>query len=499
MSLRLVMICLLTCCAWNAYAVASSEDYAEQLAKTDLTSADEVFMLAAWCKEGGLHFSASKHFKQALKIDPDHQPTRDALGYVWYDKRWVHKSRVPGASNPRPATGKGGGRSKPGRPGPSTADVDWDLRLPERSSEPDARWLINIIAEMNTVGNFAPEMEQAWRTLLLPQYLPYSGNELAHALSDPSFTDIYGATQFVQTCLQSDDPAKQAQGKMVYPFVVKASERVTDGEELYYFALVVGQAGDKRAVPRMIDMLDGEGDAQAGAMAALSMLTLIPEDEVTKDRAQTWWNRYHSASDGEIYGHLLKSADPLVRLGACDRLYPEQDPRIVPTLIDICKSDNGPAFDGAVTLLRTISASDWGLAKSELSPDEKAERIERLEEWWDTEGAKFTFVEFRNLAPVDAATSNAQTAETWIRELTSLDQGAARAAQDRLLQAGNDAVPALIDALESSDGIRSAKARDLLRTITKQNFGFEPNRGSKAEREQAVASWKAWAKEQQLL
>lgn len=477
------------------HAAASTDEYEAELAGVDLDHPDAVYQLAMWCRENGLHYKASRHFKQALALDPDHQPTRNALGQVWYDRRWVHKSRVPGLTADDDDDDDGASRPapRPRTPGPEADEVDWGLdeELPPLD-DPQSKWLSKIVADMNTAGNYSAEMERAWRTLLLDDYVALSGTVLAHTLQEPAFTDIYGPSQFVLAAYESDDPDKRAQADLVLPYLVRASHRVEDAEELYFFAIAVANVGDRRVIPRLIQLLDAGGDAAAGARAALHTLTLMNEDTIDVDSAEEWWDRYHNASDAEIYGNQLDHRDPMVRLAACRRLYPTQDRRIVPTLIEIAENHEGAPLHGAVDLLERITATDWNLRRA--TPENKGELIEKLEAWWAEEGDGFVFVEFRGRKPAagDVSARQARGVPLWINQLTSLERETANAAHDSLRHAGLKAVPALIDALEGGDRVRAGKARDLLRTITSQNFGYEPNRGTDDARQAAIAAWREW-------
>ncbi len=51
--------------------------------------ANDQFELAAWCDERGLRAERLKHLKRAIKLDPDHKPSRLALGYVRLGALWV--------------------------------------------------------------------------------------------------------------------------------------------------------------------------------------------------------------------------------------------------------------------------------------------------------------------------------------------------------------------------------------------------------------------------
>ena len=253
-----------------------------------------------------------------------------------------------------------------------------------------------------------------------------------------------------QECMKSGDPEQVAIARRLVPFMVHASNRVTDPEELFFFGMFAGTLGDKRVVPRLIELLKMGGDAAEGAKAGLSLLTLIPEEEVTAEKAQDWWARYHSANDSEIFGEQLSARDAMVRLAACRRLYPEQDSRIVPTLIDILKKhSSGAQKHGSVDLLKQITGSDWDLSEDQ-PPEQWKTRIERLEAWWKENGKTFIFMEFRDqMNQASGPVAKPDFSKSWLNDLSSLDQEAARAAYDGLMRMGDEAVPMLIENLDN--------------------------------------------------
>lgn len=498
--LALCALFALSICPTALDAAAPRDAYEERLAATDADNADQLYLLGKWCSENGYVFKSKRHYSQALKVDPDHQATRDAMGYVWYDDEWVHKSRVPGGLAPKEQEEARvqARRGAPGRPGPAAGEIDWDLTIPPFAAEGHAAWLGKMTAQMNRSDNYSGEMDSAWRTLMMPQYIESAVPAMATALMDPGFKDLYGAVMLGSELRKTGEGANLARARALLPFVVKASERVSDSEELYFFGLFAGAVGDKRAVPRLIELLGKGGDAADGAKAGISMITMIPEDEVTAELAQEWWNRWHQSDDGEIFGAQLEDANPMVRIKAAERLYPEQDPRIVPTLIEVLKRHDGPTKHAAIRLLTRITGNDWDLSGN-LPPDEQRARVQRLADWWDENKHTFTFLEFRGQMTTGGdggREPKRDSRQVWIRQLSSMDPEEERSAYDGLLRAGEAAVEPLIDALESEDGIRRGKARDLLRTITRQNFGYEPIQGSEDERREAIARWRAWAAEQ---
>ncbi len=65
-------------------------------------------------------------------------------------------------------------------------------------------------------------------------------------------------------------------------------------------------------------------------------------------------------------------------------------------------------------------------------------------------------------------------------------------AEANLRAAGLAAVPALVSGLENSAAIIRRRCNEILKVITKQDFGFDAH-GPEADRAKAVASWKAWS------
>ena len=141
MSLRIFLLSLLAC------VCLSGAEYDEKLAATDTSNPDELYALAVWCKENGLHRSYSKHLKEALKIDPNHYPSQTARGYVMYDGKWVHKSRVPGFKEPDETTTVGGtgATRRPAGPAPTADQINWDLSIPANPTPENGKFLAGML------------------------------------------------------------------------------------------------------------------------------------------------------------------------------------------------------------------------------------------------------------------------------------------------------------------------------------------------------------------
>jgi len=65
------------------------ELYKRQLEEIDEDDADALYSLAVWCRDVGLKEEAKELFERVLKINPDYEEARWALGYIFRDGRWV--------------------------------------------------------------------------------------------------------------------------------------------------------------------------------------------------------------------------------------------------------------------------------------------------------------------------------------------------------------------------------------------------------------------------
>ncbi|RKY19135.1 MAG: hypothetical protein DRP63_01105, partial [Planctomycetota bacterium] len=76
------------------HAPTVEEEYRKRLKQTPDDDAQKQYELAQWCKKFGLEGRARYHLFKALTADPDHAPTRIALGYVRYGGAWLPKKQV---------------------------------------------------------------------------------------------------------------------------------------------------------------------------------------------------------------------------------------------------------------------------------------------------------------------------------------------------------------------------------------------------------------------
>ncbi len=69
---------------------ATKEDeYAEKAKGLSARDADGHFKLGLWCQTEGLVSQAKKEFQAAIKVDPDHEGARTALGFERVDGQWL--------------------------------------------------------------------------------------------------------------------------------------------------------------------------------------------------------------------------------------------------------------------------------------------------------------------------------------------------------------------------------------------------------------------------
>jgi HEAT repeat protein len=61
----------------------------DQLLPKMPNTADGHWQIAEWCKEAGLTANRKSHLERVLKLEPDHEGARTALGYSRYGSRWM--------------------------------------------------------------------------------------------------------------------------------------------------------------------------------------------------------------------------------------------------------------------------------------------------------------------------------------------------------------------------------------------------------------------------
>lgn len=502
---RLTLAALLAACA-----SLPAEDYQDRLKETDLRDPDAVYELAMWCGENRREREKLTHLREIIKMAPDHGAAREALGFVLYKGVWTHKSRVPagavgGSGAPgQPGMGNPAGLpAGPAGPGPSAGQIEWSLAPlthPDIDS-PRGDHVRSWIEKIQGVGNQTNVMESGWRTLLMEEHFDLAIPILSQGMAEGRYTDCFAPAMMIDDLRRSKDP-RLAQAEKLLPFIIAvASKGGASKEDQQVAAMVAGSSGQKKALPWLIGLMgDSDEFTRSAASQAVSAITFLPEQGLNKEKAQEWWDRYHNQPDSAIYGQLLESKDPMTRYGACERLYREQDRRILPVLAGLLRSDNRTAAIRSVALIQRISGNDWGLYEAE--GELRENMIAQYENWVKTESNRFTWIEFRQAElPAGAAPRANPTDEAGqaIAQLSSVQSTDVLAAENRLraLEA-KVAVPALIQGLLGGDPITMNKCNTLLREITKQNFGFDPL-ADEPTRKAAAARWKQWADQEYAL
>jgi len=373
----LLLLCFLAGLAWG-------ESYEDRLAQTDIDDPDQRYELAMWCKQRKMHRTAHKHFKAVLDTNPDHVPTRREMGYIRIEDEWVHLSRVP--ANMRPGnraedgtdaeSGDGGGEIPLSTgPGPKASDIEWDLTLP-REPEGLQRYATHVDRYISKLEREST-MWDAIATLMLPEHREVAAYRLAHRTREGSSGLTYGIAMFMIELRRKGGPRGVQMAEDLVPFLVASARNESNPDALYAFCTTVGQYGEKKAVPRLIQLLDHPNeDVVDGARTAIQAITFLAYDEIDADSAQAWWDRYHAASDALIYGQALEDDNPEARLNACKRLYQSQDKRIVPVLADLVADENvNLAFASAISSPRSPDRTGGSPVKSRSTGGRRSREI----------------------------------------------------------------------------------------------------------------------------
>jgi len=491
--LRTISVLLLAIIAATGWA----ETLDERIKATDLSNADQVFELGKWCAANNLPTKARQYYNQAVKLDKDHEGARNMLGQARVGDKWV--SAKAAGVEAKPAAGPGGAAPADRRasgPGPTAAQIVWDLTLP-KDPNPQATFINSYIERAATAGNDSREMDISVATMKMADHLPYAVPRLCAALLRPGFKDLYAGSSLVMELLKDGD---QAKAKQLLPFLTKASEQVTDSEDLATFAFAAGLLKDKRVLPRLIELLEsGDDEVKAAAADGVAGITLLPREQITADRAKQWWDLNHNISDQQTYQEQLNSRDPRVAVEAAKALYQYRDRAIVPVLIRLLRSDERLVCSEAIEVIRQITGSTWSYDPTG-SPEQRKKRADELEKWWKEEQFRFRWIDEIKAESANAAspTAAADPATEWVRQLGSVAGNEAASAEGNLVGGSTKSVPALIAGMDNPNRLVRRKCHDLLVKITKQNLPFDPA-SSDADRAAQVAAWRKWAEEAKLM
>ncbi|MBA2481510.1 MAG: hypothetical protein H0V44_12670 [Planctomycetes bacterium] len=482
--LRLISVLMVTL----ACALANAQESLEsKIAETDMNSAESVFELANWCKTHNLPMKSRQYLSQVIKIDKDHEGARTAMGQVRVGDRWVSATHAPpGTGQPKPGDEAPVVKRTASGPGPKAADIAWDLSVPKDPAAANT-FITKYVERMSTVANDSHEMDVSVATCLAADYLPSAVPRLCAALARSDFTDLYGASSMVSELVRK---GKTDEARPLLPFLVKASERVSDPTDLECFAYAIGLFKDRRAVPRLIELMGSGNDSVKNAAAsAVAAITLLPDRGMSVATAQEWWDLNHSVSERETYQAQLRSADAAIAVEAAKALYPLRDTSIIPVLIKCLRSEDKHANLRAASLIAKITGTDWNYDPA-MPAEQKAKIADRLDAWWKQEQGRFTWIEDRKAQSATNAVPKDANAEM-VSQLDSREGDRGQLAESGLMARGDEAIPALIDGLSTNSSIVRRKCNDILRAITKQDFQFDA-RDSDEARAKAVAAWKAW-------
>ncbi|MBA3709423.1 MAG: HEAT repeat domain-containing protein [Planctomycetes bacterium] len=486
--LRLLALLLLSA----SVLVAEEETLDSMVKKTDPDNADAVFALAEWCGEHNLPTKSRQYYKAVLKIDTNHEAARTALGFVRVGDKWVSAQHL---KEPAPGKGPEGGKIAGSGPAPSADQIHWDLAIP-KDPEPENPFITDYINRLPGLKNDCTDMDNAVATMGTDANMPMAIPRLCAALARPDYGDIFGASNLAMDLIKN---GRADAAKPLLPFIVKASEHITDAGDLEAAAFAMGKFRDRRALPRLIELMDHKDDTvKETAANAVSMITMLPQP-VTKAKAAQWWSQNHAIDEKTVFMTQLKSSDPMVSIEAARALYELREKAMVPVVIKLLRSDDRAVTVKALQLLVKITGRDWSYDPA-MPKEARDKRVDLVEKWWKDEGARFVFVADvapKKELPVAPVAQIDQEAE-WVRQLGSIEGNLSQQAEANLLGKGNASVQALLNGLDDQAVIIRRKCHDILRSITKQDFQFDP-RAEPAARAKPVAAWRDWAAKKGLL
>ena len=477
---------------------ASEEELQIKVKATDMTSVDAVFELGEWCEANAKPTAARRYFSKVIQLDKNHEAARAKMGQVLVGDRWVAANLIPEGKK---TDGKGGdaqGQSiratrQASGPGPTAKEIKWDVTV--EATNRDNPFIEGQIQRLASNKNDSDAMDSAILTLYRDDCRTEMIPLLYTALLQEDFRDLYGASMLLMKFVKAGDLATS---RRLFGFIAKASERVTDKEDLESFAYVAPLMRDRRAIPRLIELMDhSDQGVQFAAKKAFGQIALQPSDNITAAKAKAWWDLNHNVSDRIWLSEQLQNSDPMIAVEAARGLYDLREKSLVPVTIKILKGDNYKANERALELIRRITGNDWGYDLA-AKPDVRAKVVTQMEKWWKESGASFVWLEDRNAKPDTAGTKAIDALGQWVKQLASTTGNEAELAEQNLLGKGNETVPALIKGLTDPSVIIRRKSNDILKSLSKTDVGFDP-RGEDDKRATAVEAWFAWARGKGLI
>ncbi len=473
-----------------------AETYEEMLKKTDQTSAQAVYELAEWCQQNNQPTRYRQLLAQVIRLDRDHEAAREALGQVKVGTQWVQKSQVKEG----PKTAQGEGAKLPSGTGPAADKVAWDLAIP-RDPKPKNPFVDSYIDRLNSTANDSSDMEIAISTLTTEENLPMALPRLCAALLTPAFKDLYGPSAMVQALLKSE---RRADAKMLFPFIVVASARSTDSDDLQAFCYACSGLRDKRAMARLLELMaNSDKDVASAATDAAALITGLPVAGLDVDKANSWWAKNYASDDAEILRSQLLSKDPDTSIAAAAQLGAIQEKKAVDVLIEWLKSEDPKVANRAHQQVTQFTGRDWGYVPTD-PLDVRLKRVAMLSKWWKENRDTFKLqVDPRlvkgstvvNEAGAPAADPNVAA----LRNLSSTDAKLAAQAESDLLANGEKSVPFLITGLTNDSPITVRACNRVLQQVAKRSDLIVNPRDTPEVRQKAIAAWRAWATEKKLL
>ena len=476
----------------------AAESLEQVIARTDMTDAEQVYQLAIWCRENNRPQSANTYLNQTVKLDKDHDGARTALGFVQFKGRWVHKSllKPEDLATATTATGSGGTAvvARSAGPAPAAKDIDWQPKPPADPTPRDT-WIQSYIDRMQTVGNDSDAMEISVKTLI-DTYRETGIAKLCVAMARPEWRELYGPCRIVADVARAES-GDLTQVRPLLPYLMLASARCDDADDLELFAYTIPMFQDRRSIPRLIELMGHSGKGVvSSSTAAVAKLTRLPAKGLTQAQAQAWWQKNHALSDETVLLEQLAGTDAQAVLAAAEGLYRLRSKAIMPALMKLLKDDDRLINAKAIALIKKVSGNDWSYDPLK-PPAERTKIIAAMEKWWKDEGATFVWVEDRNAAPTTAAAAAtpADPVTQLVEQLASTKGSDAGQAETSLRGMGERAVPALIRGLDHAQALVRRKCDALLREHTKTSVNFDASAEPEA-RSKGIEAWRAWARGQ---
>lgn len=472
------------------------ETYEEMLKKTDQTSAQAVYELAEWCQANSQPTKYRQLLAQVIRIDRDHEAAREALGQVKVGTQWVAKSQVKDS----PKETSESGPKLPSGTGPAADKIAWDLTL-ARDPQPKNPFVGSYIAKLNSATNDSSDMEIAISTLITAENFPMALPRLQAALLTPTFNDLYGPSAIIQALLKAE---QRADAKALFPFVVVASARSTDSEDLQSFTYACAGIRDKRAMARLLELMAStDKEVASAALEAAAAITGLPVASLNVNTANAWWARHYASDDSQILKTQLLSKDSDTSIAAAAQLGAIQDKKAVDVLIEWLKTEDPKIAAKALQQVAQFTGRDWGYVPTD-PLEARLKRVAMLSKWWKENRDTYKLQVDQRLIKGstvvnDAGAPAADPKLAMLRNLSSTDSKLAAQAENDLLGQGTISVPVLISGLTNDSPITVRTCDRLLQQISKKNDISVNPRDTPEARQKAITAWKTWANEKKLL